>query len=162
VIFARSIPSINPFHQKLPDKIAAALSSFDRVFFQRLSTSISAKTYLKLSSRPQILSTLRAMILRTSTYFSRAARPGLLAELHEIPSLHFVLPLWRGEFQRVIRIFLHYLRRGSVARVILLAAERLRDSGDQRSLRLRGVDPLVEGGEPDLVLTRLNQLLECV
>lgn len=35
-------------------------------------------------------------------------------------------------------------------------------AGDRRSLRLREGDPLVEGVKPDLVLTRLTQLLECL
>lgn len=35
-------------------------------------------------------------------------------------------------------------------------------AGDRRSLRLRGDDPLVAGVKPDLVLTHLTQLLECV
>jgi len=35
-------------------------------------------------------------------------------------------------------------------------------AGDKRSLRLREGDPLVEGVKPDLVITHLHQLLECV
>jgi putative hydrolase of the HAD superfamily len=35
-------------------------------------------------------------------------------------------------------------------------------AGDQRSMRLRKGDPLVEGVVPDVVLSRLTQLLECI
>lgn len=35
-------------------------------------------------------------------------------------------------------------------------------AGDARSLRWREGDPIVEGVEPDLILTHLHQLLECV
>jgi len=35
-------------------------------------------------------------------------------------------------------------------------------AGDQRSLRLREGDPLVQGVTPDLIVTHLHQLLECV
>lgn len=35
-------------------------------------------------------------------------------------------------------------------------------AGDKRSLRLRKGDPLVEGVVPDVVLSRLTQLLECI
>ncbi|MGA0334565.1 MAG: HAD family hydrolase [Kiritimatiellia bacterium] len=35
-------------------------------------------------------------------------------------------------------------------------------AGDRRSLRLRSGDSRVQGVEPDLVLTHLNQLMECL
>ncbi len=35
-------------------------------------------------------------------------------------------------------------------------------AGDRRSLRLREGDPLTEGVSPDLVVTHLHQILECL
>lgn len=35
-------------------------------------------------------------------------------------------------------------------------------AGDKRSLRLREGDPLVKGATPDLIITHLHQILECV
>jgi len=88
------------------------------------------------------------------SWMHREAKPSVRLYTHLLERLHGVSPedcLYIGNDMR-----------NDMAPASSLGMRTALFAGDGRSLRWREGDPLVKGVEPDLILTRLTQVLECI